>query len=158
MISANDVGSTSTEETEASAGGGGLGAQYLRYPPNGPGCDKLRYLLTDQNQLCIHDVGDAFHEVRRRPEVDGNEHRPREQAAPERNDPFRPILGPDDDLVVRANSGFGEPACEGPRGVPQFEVRELPHPVPIVMNDEHVLARGEVLEKVEEGAPAHLDE
>ena len=69
-----------------------------------------------------HDAADARQEIRRRAIVDRHDDDAAEEAAPERDDPLRTVLAPEDDLVAfpeseraQARGETARPACRPPR-------------------------------------------
>ncbi len=109
----------------------------------------------DEDRLGVDDRGDAGEQIARRAEVDWNKYDAPQETAPERDDPFDPVLGPDGDLVVRADAGRIQARRKRARGGGHFGVRRLTHPITVVMDEEEIRRRSEVLEEVEEGVAAH---
>ena len=82
-------------------------------------------------------VGDAREQIRRRAEVDRHEDDAREQAAPERDDPFGAVLRPDDDLVVRGRCRSASQARrKRARRVGHLPVGHLPDAIAVVVDEE----------------------
>ena len=70
-------------------------------------------VVSDEHRFGGDDPRDALQEVSRGAIVDGHGDGALEQAAPEGDDPFGPVFGPEDDGVAFANPGPGEPGSEG---------------------------------------------
>ena len=66
------------------------------------GVGERRHVLADQHQLRRDDAADAREKIGRRAVVDRHDDDAAQQAAPERDDPFRAVLAPEDDLVAFA--------------------------------------------------------
>ena len=115
-----------------------------------------RHVLADEHELGRHDAADAKEEVGGRPVVDRHDDDAAEQAAPERRDPLRAVLAPEDDGVALAESGLVDARGEGARHEGNCPVRVGPAPEPVVVHaGSHRESTREVLEKIEEGFASH---
>src|SRR5690606_7219385 len=90
------------------------------------------------------------------PEVDRYHDRADEQACPEGHHPFGAVLGPDDDLVAGRNARLHELSPERARCRGHLAVAGPSHAVAIVVDDEGVVAAGDVLEEIEEAVARHV--
>ncbi len=84
----------------------------------------------------MHDAADPPRELGRRAEVDGDDDDAREDAAPERGDPLRPVLGPEQNGVALAEPRFVQAAGEAPGGGRHLTVAIAAGPEPVVVDQE----------------------
>ena len=63
------------------------------------------HLVAGEEHAALHDAAHAPEEVDRRAVVDRHRHDALQQAAPQRRDPFRPVLGPEQDRVALGEAG-----------------------------------------------------
>ena len=106
MISASDTGVTVGRPAGADRSiAVGAGRQPPRFVRTSPVTSRRPlHFLADEHPLALHDGADAPDEIRRRAVVHGDDDDTGGRHAPERDNPFRPVLGPDDELVFRAES------------------------------------------------------
>ena len=104
----------------------------------------------------VDDVGDAGEEGAGGAVVDRHQDRRVEQAAPERDDPLGPVLGPDRHRVAAADALGGEPRRERARRRRDLVVPVRPGPIAVVVGQEFAGDRCDVLEEVDQRAPRHL--
>jgi hypothetical protein len=64
-----------------------------------------RHILADEHESGCHAGGDTRQELGRGAVIDRHDDDAAEQAAPERDDPFRAVLAPEHDLVALADAG-----------------------------------------------------
>src|SRR5690606_174531 len=98
----------------------------------------------------------ARQQLTRCPEVDRHDDGADEQARPEGHHPFGAVLGPDDDLVAGRNARLHEPPTERARSRGHLAVAGPSHAIAVVVDDERVVAAGDVLEEIEEAVARHV--
>ncbi len=117
-----------------------------------------RDFVASQDSAGFHDVIDASDEFGRGAVVDGHGDDALEQTAPQRYDPFRPVLGVEDHLFVFRDSGGAEAGGKRSSQAGDFIVTEVPAAETVVVNEKFVGEVREVLEEIEQrvaGHPAH---
>ncbi len=116
---------------------------------------RRRHIVADQRDARAHDAANPPRELGRRPEVDGDDDDAREDAAPERGDPFGPVLGPEEDRVAFAEARFVQTAGETAGGGGHLAVLIAARSEPVVVDEELAGLRGQVLEEVDERLAGH---
>ena len=91
----------------------------------------------------------------RRAVVDRDHDDAAQQAAPQRDDPFGPVLAPEDDLVALPDARRMETRGEGRGSRRDLGVRIVPAAEPVVEDEEIAAGRREVAEEVEQRVPGH---
>src|SRR5262249_1668311 len=91
----------------------------------------------------------------RRAIVDRHDHDTAQQTAPEGDDPFRPVLAPEEDGVALPYAAIVERGREPARGARDVRIREAPAAKPIVVHEELAVREREIVEKVNERAADH---
>ena len=77
--------------------------------------ERRRTASPTSDRARVDDRGDAAQEVGRGAVVDRHEDDAAQQAAPERDDPFGPVLAPDDDVLPAGDARGVQPRGEGAR-------------------------------------------
>ena len=89
-----------------------------------------------------HDAADAREKVRRRPVVDRDDDDAAEEAAPERDDPLRPVLAEEDDLVAFPKPERPQARGKCARAAADLLVGVRSAAKPVVVDEKRRRARG----------------
>src|SRR5206468_6885113 len=114
-----------------------------------------RQVLADENQPGGDDTAHAREKIGRRAVIDRDDDNAAEQTAPERDDPLRPVLAPDDNFVALPESVLMQA-----RGEPSRRARDLGIRIPaaaetVVVNEELAARVREIAEKINERVADH---
>ncbi len=109
------------------AGGNGRGLSGRdsnSHRPDGARESRWRLkVVTDQKGLRADDSRDALHHFRRRTKIDGHRDHAFEQASPERYDPLRAILAPEENALAAGDAFRAQAIRKSDRQIPRGFVR-----------------------------------
>ena len=111
--------------------------------------------MADEDQPRRHDGDDAREKIRRGAIVDRHDDDAAQQAGPERDDPLRPVLAPEDDLVALADAERVQLRRHRARRVRHFGVAVAAAAEPIVVDEELAARLREIGEKVNQRIAGH---
>jgi hypothetical protein len=93
-----------------------------------------RDVLTDEHQLGRHNPADPPQKVGRRSVVDRDHDHAAQETAPERRNPLRPVLTPEDCRIALAETGLVNPPGEGSGHAGNCPVRVAAAPEAVVVH------------------------
>jgi len=93
--------------------------------------------------------------IGRRAVIDGHDDDAAQQAAPERHDPFRPVLAPEDNFVAFAQTERVQPRGEPARRAGDIRIRVAAAAEAVVVHEEFAACTREIAEKVNERVADH---
>ena len=119
------------------------------------GARERRHVLADQDQPGRDDRGDARQEIGRGAVVDRHDDDAAQQARPERDDPLRPVLAPEDNFVAFAQAERVQARRQPARRARDLGVRIAAAAEPVVVDQELAARLREIAEKVNERIAGH---
>ena len=116
---------------------------------------RWRHVLADEHHARLDDRGDSREKIGRRTVVDGHCDDALEQAAPQRRNPFRTVLGPDHTASPLRRPALCRRAARARWRPGRRPVGVLPPTVAVVVCQEDTAGFGKVVEEVEQRLAAH---
>ena len=108
-----------------------------------------------KDQLGRNRPADSRQEIGRAAIVNRHHDDAAQETAPERDDPFRPVLAPEQDLVAFMQPGCGEARREPSRRAAHLGVRIASRSEAIVVDQKFSVGLGEVVEKIDQRVTGH---